>query len=157
MDETTKTIIESITVRFPVPTKIHSGHNCKVFYDCFQLSPNELARLAAQAVGHLKPDEFDIAVGLAYSGILFASAIAGGRKVAIIQKDSALFGPSVAGRKVVLVDDVVNSGSRLVRGTRILEQAGADIVGYACIVDRSAGKLNTTGKPAWSAYQTEME
>ena len=85
MDETTKGIIERIAIRFPKPTRIPSGQVCSVFYDCYQLTPNDLARLSAFAVGHLDHDAFDVAVGVAYSGILFAASVAGGRKVAILQ------------------------------------------------------------------------
>ena len=101
MDETTKAAVKRITVRYDRPTKISSGQLVTLYYDCFQLAPSELARLAVDAVGDLEHDLFEAAVGLSYSGILFAAAVAGGRKVVIVQKDGELFGPSISGKRVL--------------------------------------------------------
>jgi orotate phosphoribosyltransferase len=165
MDETTKKIIEKISVTYPQPTQIPTGQSCSVFYDCFQLSPSDLARLAAEAVGDVDHDSFDIVVGLAYSGILFAAAVAGGKKVCIVQKDGQLFGPSLAGLRVVIADDVVHSAGRIREAAAKVAAAGGEVIGFACIVDRSGGKFqagipsenNTETKPLWSAFQTDME
>lgn len=161
MDETTKAAIERIAIRYNQPTKIPSGDVATVFYDCFQLSPSELARLAADAVGDLDHDTFDMAVGLAYSGILFASAVAGGRNVAILQKDGNFFGPTLQGRRVVIVDDVVHSGSRIREAARKVAAAGGAVVGFVCIIDRSSGAFrgatSPLGAPLWSAFQADME
>lgn len=155
MDETTREIIERITVRFDKPTVIRSGHSCMVYYDCIQLTPSDLARLAAQATGHLPEHAFDLAVGVAYYGIFFAAAVAGGKQVGILQVDGRYCGPAVRGKKVVLVDDVVYSGNGLRRGALILEQLGAQVVGNVCVVDRSEGK-HCLSQPLWSAFQTSM-
>jgi orotate phosphoribosyltransferase len=162
MDETTKAIIDRVSIRFPKPSRIPSGHICSVFFDCFQLAPSEHARLAADAVGHLDHDAFDIAVGIAYSGILYSAAVAGGRKVVILQKDGKFFGPDLKGQKVVIVDDVVFSGKHLVEAAQKVESEGGIVVGYACIVDRSGGKFSVEDtsplkKPLWSAFQNDME
>ena len=155
MDDTTRDIIERITVKFSKPTCIRSGHSCMVYYDCIQLTPSDLARLAAQATGHLEEHAFDLAVGVAYYGVLFAAAVAGGKQVVILQTDDKLCGPSVKGRRVVLVDDVVYSGSGMRRAAEIVRAAGATVAGYACIVDRSEGKT-ALDCPLWSAYRTNM-
>ncbi|MCO6430781.1 MAG: hypothetical protein J5J00_07960 [Deltaproteobacteria bacterium] len=156
MDETTKAIIDRITVRKDEPFKTPNGHTATVFYDCIQLSPNELARLAAQAVGHLEHDAFDIAVGLAYAGIFFSAAVAGGRQVAILQADGEFTGPPLNGKKVVVVDDVVHSGRRIGGAAERVKASGGIVVGLACIVDRSNGSVGSKETPLWSAFQTEM-
>lgn len=159
MDETTKGIIERVTIRFPKPTRIASGQVCSVFYDCYQISPNDLARLGAEAVGDLEHDLFEVAVGIAYSGILFAAAVAAGRNVVILQKDGLFFGPDLRGRKVLVVDDVVHTGSRLQAAAAKVRSEGGHVVGYACIIDRGVGTAPPLrlDAPLWSAYQTEME
>jgi orotate phosphoribosyltransferase len=161
MDETTKAAVERITIRYEQPTRIPSGQLATVFYDCYQLVPSELARLAADAIGDLEHDAFDIAVGLAYSGILFAAAVSGGRKVAIYQKDGKIFGPTLRGLRVFIVDDVVHSGRRLQTAAEAVRAEGGIVAGYVCIVDRSAGVLKspaaTLGAPLWSAFQADME
>lgn len=165
MDDTTKKVIDKISFAYPEPTQIPTGQSCSVFYDCFQLSPSDLARLAAEAVGDVDHDSFDIVVGLAYSGILFAAAVAGGRKVGILQKDGKLFGPSLEGLRVVIADDVVHTGGRLREAAAKISAAGGSVVGFACIVDRSGGRFasglspenNGELLPFWSAFQTDME
>lgn len=156
MDETTRSIIDRITIVNPEPVRIYSGHVCKVFYDCIQLSPNDLARLAAQATGHLPEGAFDLALGLAYSGIFFAAAVAAGRQVGILQKDALICGPSITGKSIVIVDDVVHSGRHLINAERIAHSAGAKVIGYACIIDRSNGSIGEQNRPLWSAFQTTM-
>jgi orotate phosphoribosyltransferase len=156
MDETTKALIEKIIIKYPTPTIIPSGHTSNIYYDCAKLSPNDLARLAAEAIGDLDSDAFDVALGIAYAGICFAAAIAGGRQIAILQTDQVVNGPDLKGQKVVIVDDVVHSGRRLQNAESIATSLGATVVGWACIIDRSEGKVGTAQKPLWSAYQTSM-
>jgi len=164
MDETTKKIIDKISVTYPKPTQIPTGQTCSVFYDCFQLSPSDLARLAADAVGDVDHDTFDIVVGLAYSGILFAASVAGGKKVAILQKDGQLFGPPLVGLRVIIADDVVHAAGRMREAAVKVGAAGGKVIGFACIVDRSGGRFaaglpseNGELRPLWSAFQTDME
>lgn len=155
-DDTTKKIIERISLIYPEPTKLPSGHISKVFFDCVQLTPNELVRLAAQAVGDLDQHAFDLTLGLAYSGILFASALAGGRGVVILQSDGRFFGPSLKGKMVLIADDVIQSGDKVERARLEVERAGGQVVGFACIVDRLGGKRTINQKPLYSAYQTDL-
>jgi orotate phosphoribosyltransferase len=161
MDDTTKASIEKITIRFPKPTRLPGGQIAAVFYDCYQLTPSELARLAADAIGDLSHDVFDMAVGLAYSGILFAAAVSGGRQVAILQKDGQLFGPDLKGKRVLIVDDVAHTGRHFLDAAKKVESEGGAVVGFVCIIDRSAGHLKGSksplGAPLWSAFEAEME
>lgn len=160
MDETTKSAIDNITISFERPTRLPGGQVSSVFYDCYQLAPSELARLAADAIGDLDHDVFEVAVGLAYSGILFAAAVAGGRKVAILQKDGQLFGPDLRGKRVVIVDDVAHTGRHFLEAAKKVSDEGGIVVGFVCIIDRSSGILrgpsSTLPAPLWSAFESEM-
>lgn len=156
MDDTTRAIIERITVKFAAPQKIPSGHTASVFYDVARLTPNDLARLAAAAVGHLDPHAFDAAVGLAYAGVYFAGAIAGGREAAILQKDGKLWGANVKGKRIILVTDVVLEGQELLAAAKSDSLSGANIVGFACVVDRSNGKFGTSECPLYAAFRTDF-
>jgi orotate phosphoribosyltransferase len=156
MDETTKAVIEKITRSYPKPQVLPSGHECSVYYECSRLTPNELARLGAEAMGDVPEDAFDVAVGIAYDGILFAAAIAGGRQVSILQTDGKISGDDLRGKRVVIVDDVVHSGKRVLDAEKRVQERGATVVGYACIIDRSDGRFGSPKKPLWSAFQTNM-
>ena len=49
-------------------------------------------------------------------------------------------GPSVAGRRVLVVEDVSTTGSSPLTAVEALREAGAEVVGVALIVDRGAGE-----------------
>lgn len=155
MDETARSIVDSITHHYTEAREVLPGVKCKVFFDCARLSPSDLARLAAEATGDLNHDDFDLVVGMAYTGILFAGAVAGGKPVSILQHDNNIFGPSVNSKRVILVDDVVASGGRMLRAEKVLENNGAKVVGFACIVDRTSSPAAIS--PLYSAVQSPME
>ena len=156
MNETIASIIEKVTVRYAKPTQISGGHLCTEFFDCARLSPSDLARLAASATGDLDENHYDAVSGLAYSGIFFAAAVAGGRQVNILQKDGEIYGPSLKGRKVVIADDVVASGAHLQNAEAKIRSAGATVFGLACGVDRSNGKVGTESMPIWSSHTSAL-
>lgn len=143
MDETTKAIIAKITVR----------KEDGVAYDCASLCPNDLARMAAEATGDLPEGTFDLVLGMAYRGILFAAAVAGGHQVAILQHDGAVCGPSVKGRRVLLVDDLLESADRFAKARQQVDTLGGTTIGCACIVDCSEGNSALGALPVWSAFQ----
>lgn len=151
MDQTTDSIIERITIHSDKPMRLLNGEYSTVFYDCIQLTPNDLARLAAEAVGAIAEGDFDSVVGLAYSGILFAAAVAGGKQVAIFDHEHKIQGPDITGQRVILADDVVHTGSRILQAIEQIERLGARVVGVACIIHR--GSAVTFPVPIWSAWQ----
>ena len=157
MEETSILIIEKITETYSAPRRLENELEVSVFYACERLSPSDLARLAAEVVGHLPQQSFDAAVGLAYTGILFAAAVAGGKQVAILKANNEVYGAALKGKRVIIVDDVVYSGKRLLNAQKILEQLGAQVVGFACIVDRSTPQALQLNKPLWSVLKTELK
>ena len=150
-DETTESIIKRITVKYSDPILLPSGHQSDTFFDCIKLSPTELARLAALAVGDMKIDSFDMAIGIAYTGILFAGAIAGGRSVGILTTNGEFIGPDLRGKKVLVVDDVIVKGERALKAATVLTKQGAEVVGFACIVKKEASSVLSL--PIYSAHQ----
>ena len=42
--------------------------------------------------------------------------------------------------KVLIVEDVITTGKSSLECSRLVDKAGAKLVGYACIIDRSSGK-----------------
>ena len=47
-----------------------------------------------------------------------------------------------SGKKVLIVEDVITTGKSSLECAKCLENLGAKIAGFACIVDRSSGKSN---------------
>ena len=48
--------------------------------------------------------------------------------------------------KVLIVEDVITTGKSSLECSRLIQKSGADIVGYACIIDRSNGKSQIKDK-----------
>jgi len=153
MDDTTRSIIDRITVIYKSPVEIPGGHKTTTYYNCTELSPNDFSRLAAQATGHLEHDAFDVAIGIAYTGIFFSFAVAGGRQVGILREDGKISGPNVTGKKVLVVGDVVFTGKQIKNAVELVRKSGGIIVGMACIIDRSGGGVGSADCPLWSAFQ----
>lgn len=62
-------------------------------------------------------------------------------------------GPSVAGRRVLVVEDVSTTGSSPLTAVEALREAGAEVVGVALIVDRGAGPtIEAAGLTCRAAY-----
>lgn len=45
------------------------------------------------------------------------------------------------GQRVLIAEDVITTGGSVLEVAKIVEAAGAEVVGYACLFDRSAGKF----------------
>ncbi|HEY8301712.1 MAG TPA: orotate phosphoribosyltransferase [Jatrophihabitans sp.] len=64
-----------------------------------------------------------------------------------------LEGPSVAGRRVLIVDDVSTTGESPLTAARAAEEAGATVAGIALIADRGGlAKIRAEGYEARSVY-----
>ncbi len=62
-------------------------------------------------------------------------------------------GPDVAGRRVLAVEDTSTTGGSVLQAVEALQQAGAEVVGVAVIVDRGAGEaVRAVGLPYRAAY-----
>ena len=62
-------------------------------------------------------------------------------------------GPSVAGRRVLAVEDVSTTGSSPLTAVEALREAGAEVVGVALIVDRGATEtIRATGLECRAAF-----
>ena len=62
-------------------------------------------------------------------------------------------GPDVAGRRVLAVEDTSTTGGSVLTAVEALQEAGAEVVGVAVIVDRGAGDaVRAAGLPYRAAY-----
>ena len=91
-------------------------------------------------------DEVDTIVGISLNGILFANSIAD-----VLEVDVAIFRSvseegdghlsnkygNVAGRKVVVVDDVLSSGETMKRTIQTLQEGGAEVVLSVVMVNKT--------------------
>ena len=107
-------------------------------------SPVFLRRIADEVVSCIS---FDTVAGVAVGGVPLAVAVslASGRRYAIIRAGEKAHGKAgviigdVAGKRVLLVEDVTTSGGSALYGIRALRAAGAEITHVAVVVDREEG------------------
>ncbi len=50
------------------------------------------------------------------------------------------------GKKILILEDVITTGKSSLECSKLVEKAKAEILGYACIIDRSSGKSNIEKK-----------
>ncbi len=106
---------------------------------------NAIGAIMADVVGE-EVDEVDTIVGISLNGILFANSIAD-----YLDVDVAIFRSvseegdghlsnkygNVAGRKVVVVDDVLSSGETMRKTIKTLQEGGAEVVLSIVLVNKT--------------------
>lgn len=133
---------------------------------------------AAPLIGHvmldlleesgLAPDDYDAVGGLTMgadpvaAAILHAAASRGLDVDAFVVRKAAkdhgmrrrIEGPEVAGRRVVVLEDTSTTGGSPLEAARALEEAGAQVVAVAVVVDRATGAreaIEAAGYPYYHA------
>lgn len=138
----TKALLEG---HFVLRSGLHSGH----FFQCAQVCQrmDAVERLAELLVAKLKQAvQFDTVLAPAMGGLVIGQEVARQAKVRFVfaEKDNNVLvmrrGFSFApGEKVLVVEDVVTRGGRVIECLDIIRKAGGEPVGVAMLVDRSAG------------------
>ncbi len=134
---------------------LSSGRTADYYVDMRRVT---LDGVAAPVVGRVMRDlvadwEFDAVGGLTLgadpvaTAMLHAAAAAGDRLDAFVVRKAEkahglqrrIEGCSVAGRRVLAVEDTSTTGGSVLTAVQALREAGADVVGVAVIVDRDTG------------------
>ncbi|GII22338.1 orotate phosphoribosyltransferase [Planosporangium mesophilum] len=152
-DDLGKLITELAVVNGRV--SLSSGGEADFYVDLRRIT---LHHAAAPLVGRVMLDlvadwEFDVVGGLTLGADPVATAMlhaaaARGRAVdaCVVRKAEKVHGlqrriegPDVAGRRVLAVEDTSTTGKSVLAAVEAFQQAGAEVVGVAVIVDRGAG------------------
>jgi orotate phosphoribosyltransferase len=126
--------------------------------------PALLRDLGARGARFARDLGVDVVVGAETAGVPLAAAVslAGGLPFAFVRKpgyrgheldEPPVRGADVAGRRVLLVDDAIASGSSVERFTAALAGAGAEVVGVFVLVDMR--DVADTVSPVAAALPTE--
>jgi orotate phosphoribosyltransferase len=135
-----------LTGHFVLRSGLHSGH----YFQCAQVCQNmgAVERLAELLVAkiHAQGLKFDTVLAPAMGGLVIGQEVARRARVRYIfaEKENNVLvmrrGFTLApGEKVLVVEDVVTRGGRVLECLDIVRQAGGTAVGIAMLVDRSAG------------------
>ncbi len=130
---------------------LSSGLHSPVYVQCAQLlsKPNKAYKICNSLAEKIKSsfNNFDLILSPAMGGVIIGYDI--GR---ILNKET-IFSERVNGvfklrrdflikknKKVLIVEDVITTGKSSLECSKLVNLAGAEIVGYACIIDRTKGE-----------------
>lgn len=126
---------------------LRSGRTASEYFDKyrFEAQPTLLASIA-EAMEALLPPGTEVLAGLELGGVPLATALSlrTGIPAAFVRKEAKTYGTAqlaegadVAGRRVVVIEDVITTGGQVVISTAQLRDRGAVIDTVICAIDRS--------------------
>ena len=135
---------------------LRSGQVSTTYFDkyLFEADPQLLREVAAAAVPLIPPGT-EVLAGLELGGVPVATALslATGLPAAFVRKEAKKYGTAklaegaeIAGRQVLIVEDIVTTGGQVVLSARDLRERGAKLVGALCVIDRSNGAHQLAGE-----------
>ena len=151
--------------------KLRSGVTSDVYFDKYRFeSCPVLLDAIAEHLAELVPEGTDRIIGLEMGGIPLATALSlrSGIRLGLCRKKPKDYGTCQqveggveAGERVLIVEDVITSGGAVIEAIHALRDAGCDVLGLICVVDREAGgaekfrELDITYRPLFT--RTELE
>ena len=137
------------TCRLTGTFTLRSGQVSTTYFDkyLFEADPQLLRDVADAAVALIPPDT-EVLAGLELGGVPVATALslATGLPAAFVRKEAKKYGTAklaegaeIAGRRVLIVEDIVTTGGQVVLSARDLQERGASLVAALCVIDRSGG------------------
>lgn len=130
--------------------KLTSGRHSDVYYEKFTLlkQPAICTKICEQMARNFKDTGAVTVVGPTTGGIIIAYDVARYMGIEAIYAESGENGRIFKrgfslekGQKVVIVDDVLTTGTSVFEVIELVKQYGADIVGIGIMLDRSNGKV----------------
>ena len=129
---------------------LRSGQTARHYFDkyLFEGDPTLLAAVVARAVP-LIPTATEVLAGLELGGVPIATALSlsTGLEAAFVRKVAKAYGTcrlaegaDIAGRRVLVVEDVITTGGQVLLSTRELRRLGARVEHVLCVIDRSDGR-----------------
>ncbi|MDV5145434.1 orotate phosphoribosyltransferase [Streptomyces exfoliatus] len=131
------------------PFALADGRVLDSYFDEYRLGADpDLLRDVAEAMSALVPPGIEVVAGIELGGIPLAvalSAVTGLPSCFLRRRPKGygsrrqIEGADVTGRRVVLIDDVVRSGTQTVSMTGLLRGAGATADHALCVLERPLG------------------
>ncbi|MBM3778550.1 MAG: orotate phosphoribosyltransferase [Acidimicrobiia bacterium] len=126
--------------------RLRSGAESHEYFDKYRFEADpRLLRDICTAILPLVPAATEVLAGLELGGVPIATVLgqATGLPVAFVRKAAKSYGTcrvaegcDVAGRRVLIVEDVVTSGGQVAKSTADLRRLGATVQDAICVVER---------------------
>ncbi|CAO5232057.1 orotate phosphoribosyltransferase [Frankia sp. AgKG'84/4] len=128
---------------------LRSGRTSTEYFDkyLFEADPALLATIVA-GLTDLVPAGTEVLAGLELGGVPLATLLSArtGLPTRFVRKKAKEYGTrriaeggDIAGRRIVLVEDVVTSGGAVLDATHVLRAEGATVEDVLCVIDREEG------------------
>jgi len=140
-----------------------SGNHSDIYIQCAQLLSHPLIAIAfmEDIADHFSDQDVDVVVAPAVGGIIVAYEVArqlGTRAMFMEREQGAMVlrrGFRIKeGEAVLIVEDVITTGSSVIEVGEAVVAAGGRVIGYASIVNRSSGRF-TPDEPYY--YSLKMD
>lgn len=139
---------------------LRSGRTSNEYFDkyLFEADPCLLKAIAESMAG-MVPNNCDMLAGLEMGGIPLATLLSQvtGLPALFVRKKAKEYGTcklvegqNVAGKRLVVVEDVVTSGGHIIESTKELRRLGATVEDVICVIDRESGASENLGKEGLS-------
>ncbi len=131
--------------------KLSSGRHSDTYFEKFRLleRPELLSEICSEIAEHFSSSEIDLVAGPTTGGIIIAFEVARrlGKPAIYIEREAGKRvlrrGAEVsAGARVLVVDDVLTTGTSVIEVLELLRSRGAEITGVGVLVDRSEGSVD---------------
>lgn len=142
---------------------LSSGKHSNRYCQCAKLLqyPDKAEKVLGVVVEKLKTVEFDVVVGPAMGGIIVAYEIGRqtGKPAIFTEREDGVMtlrrGFEIKkGEKVLITEDVVTTGKSSRETAEVINALGGEVVGIACIVDRSSTEV---GYPVYGCIELDIE
>lgn len=133
-----------LTGHFELSSGLHSNQ----YFQCAKLLQYpEYAQLAGQEIAKTIDFEVETVLGPALGGLIIGHEVARAlnkKSIFTERKDGEMSlrrGFEInKGEKVLIVEDVITTAKSALEAAKVVESLGGEVVGFACIVDRSQGQ-----------------
>jgi orotate phosphoribosyltransferase len=125
---------------------LRSGQLADFYFDkyLFEADP-VLLRAVADLAAHLVPPDTELLAGLELGGVPISTALSfvTGLPQVLVRKEAKAYGtaklaegPDIAGRRLLVVEDVVTTGGQVAMSTEDLRARGAVVETALCVINR---------------------
>lgn len=131
---------------------LRSGLTADTYFDKYQFESDPVLLLAvAEQLAPMIPADTEILAGLELGGVPIATALSlhTGLPAVFVRKQAKAYGtaklaegPSIDGRVLTIVEDVITTGGQVVLSTNDLRERGAQVATALCVIDREQGGLD---------------
>lgn len=141
---------------------LKSGQVSSEYFDKYQFEadPKLLDEICGHIYLNLFPDNIDVIAGLELGGIAIATILSStiNLPLSFVRKEVKTYGTcqlvegaNVVGQNVLVVEDIITTGSQVIKSVNHLRDLGAIVNDAICVIDRENG-----GKQALQSIGVEL-